>query len=83
MMDLISHVGGVSKSIMYSLMFIFGGASFFSSRVEMMLHLYSDKGLFKYFELADLTDKDDIKPIIRAKSMFRGRKVEKDLTNIN
>ena len=42
LMDWISDIGGVSKSIMFTLVTLFGGASFFSSRVEMMLHLYSD-----------------------------------------
>ena len=53
-MDWCSDIGGVSKSIMFSLVALFGGASFFSSRVEMMLHLYSDQGFFKYFEGQDL-----------------------------
>ena len=67
-MDLMSDVGGTSKAIMFTLVLTLGGASFFSSRVEMMLHLYSDKGLFKYFDLADLTDKDSKTPIKRCKS---------------
>ena len=50
LMDWCSDIGGVSKSIMFTLIAIFGGASFFSSRVEMMLHLYSDMGIFKFFE---------------------------------
>ena len=44
--DWMSDIGGISKSIMFTLVWLFGGASFFSSRVEMMLHLYSDKGFF-------------------------------------
>ena len=49
-MDWCSDIGGVSKLIMFTLIGIFGGASLFSSRVEMMLHLYSDMGIFKFFE---------------------------------
>ena len=54
-MDFISDVGGVSKSIMATLVALLGGASFFTSRVELMLHLYSDEGLFKFFDTSDLT----------------------------
>ena len=50
LMDWCSDIGGVSKFIMYSLIAIFGGVSVFSSRVEMMLHLYSDQGFFKPME---------------------------------
>ena len=75
-MDLMSDVGGTSKAIMFTLVLTLGGASFFSSRVEMMLHLYSDKGLFRYFDLADLTDKDSKAKIKRSKSMHVKRKKE-------
>ena len=55
-MDFVSDVGGTSKAIMATLVAILGGASFFTSRVELMLHLYSDEGLFKFFDTSDLKD---------------------------
>ena len=42
-----SDVGGVSKAIMFTLITVFGNLSFFSSKVEMMTHLYSKKGMYK------------------------------------
>ena len=47
LVDWIASIGGISKAIMFTLVTAFGGASFFSSRIEMMLHFYSDKGFLK------------------------------------
>ena len=47
LVDWVASIGGISKAIMFLLVTLFGGASFFSSRVEMMLHFYSDIGFLK------------------------------------
>ena len=46
-MDWSAQVGGASQTVMFVLIAMFGKMSHFSSRIEMMLHMYSDQGFFK------------------------------------
>ena len=45
-MDWLGDVGGLSEVLMTTAVFMVGGYANYSGKIEMMLHLYSDKALF-------------------------------------
>ena len=47
LLDWLGEVGGVSRAIMFIMVSLAGGFAYHSSRIDMMLHFYSDKALFK------------------------------------
>ena len=48
--DWLSDVGGVSRAVFVIILSIYGSFAHFTSRIEIMLHVYSDKGVFKVDE---------------------------------
>ena len=45
-LEWLGEVGGFSRAIMFLIVFIFGPASFYSAKIEMMLNFYSNKGFW-------------------------------------
>ena len=48
--DWLSDIGGVSRAVIVIILTLYGSFAAFSSRIEIMLHFYSDQGVFKVNE---------------------------------
>ena len=45
--DWMGYIGGISKSIVFIMFFMFGEANSYGAKLKMMIHFYSNKALFE------------------------------------